>query len=156
LLEQRLQLNALTIERVKDSYNLLYQGDEKLVKMVVVFCSLAVFLTCIGMFGLAAFNAQQRSKEVAIRKVLGASRFGLVALLTSESIILVMISLLIAFPVAYYLINDWLNNFNDRISQSALVYLISALIIAIVSWLTVATIALRTASISPSLSLRND
>jgi len=156
LLEKRLQLNALTIDRVKDSYQQLYQGDEKLVKMVVVFCSLAVFLTCVGMFGLAAFNAQQRSKEVAIRKVLGASRFGLVALLTSESIILVLISLFIAFPTAYYLINDWLNNFNDRISQSALVYLISAIIIAIVSWFTVATIALRTSSISPSLSLRND
>ncbi|MCJ8319289.1 MAG: ABC transporter permease [Colwellia sp.] len=156
ILEQRLQLNALTIDRVKDSYQQLYQGDERLVKMVVVFCSLAVFLTCVGMFGLAAFNAQQRSKEVAIRKVLGASRFSLVALLTSESIVLVIMSLLLAFPAAYYLINDWLNNFNDRISQSVMIYLLSALIIAIVSWFTVATIALRTASISPSFSLRND
>lgn len=156
LLEQRLQLNALTTSRVKDSYQQLYQGDEKLVEMVVVFCSLAVFLTCVGMFGLAAFNAQQRSKEVAIRKVLGASRFGLVVLLTSESIILVIISLFIAFPSAYYLINNWLNSFNDRISQSAFVYVLAGLIIAIVSWLTVATIALRTASVSPSLSLRND
>lgn len=156
LLEQRLKINAVEIQLVQDNYQQLYQGDNELVDMVAIFCGLAVFLTCVGMFGLAAFSAQQRSREVAIRKVLGASRFGLVGILTGESVVLVAFSLVIAFPVAYYLINEWLTNFNDRISQSVMVYGFAALLIAVVTWLTVAAIALRTVSVSPSLSLRYD
>jgi len=122
--------------------------------MVAIFSGLAVFLTCVGMFGLSAFNAQQRSQEIAIRKVLGASRFSLMALLTSESIVLVALSLLIAFPASYYFINEWLNNFNERINQSISIYLVAAFMVVLVTWLTIAIIALKTASVKPSLSLR--
>jgi putative ABC transport system permease protein len=108
------------------------------------------------MFGLAAFSAQQRSREVAIRKVIGASRFSLVALLTSESIVLIGLSLLIAFPASYYFIDEWLISFNDRISQSIVIYIIAAFLVALVTWVTVATIALRIASSKPSSSLRHE
>ncbi len=154
VVEQRLNINAVELQLVIDNYQALYQGENQLVKMVAVFSGLAVFLTCIGMFGLAAFSAQQRSKEVAIRKVLGASRIELVALLTKESILLVLTSVIIAFPIVFYLISQWLNNFNDRISQTPLPYLGAAFLVALVTWLTVASIALRTASIRPSYSLR--
>ena len=153
-IEQRLNVNAVEIELVKNNYLSLYQAENQLVQMVAIFSGLAIFLTCVGMFGLAAFSAQQRSREVAIRKVIGATRFSLVTLLTSESIVLIGFSLLIAFPVSYYFIEQWLNSFNDRISQTIVIYAAAALIVAMVTWLTVATIALRTASVKPSSSLR--
>jgi putative ABC transport system permease protein len=154
LVEQRLKINAAEIELVEHNYQQLYQTDSQLVDMVAIFSGLAVFLTCVGMFGLAAFSAQQRSQEIAIRKVLGASRFSLMTLLTRESIVLIAMSLLIAFPVSYYFINEWLNNFNERINQSLTIYLVAAFVVALVTWLTVAVIALKTASVKPSLSLR--
>lgn len=154
LVEQRLKIKAVEIELVAHNYQQLYQGDNQLVDMVAIFSGLAVFLTCVGMFGLAAFSAQQRGQEVAIRKVLGASRLSLMTLLTRESIILIALSLVIAFPLSYYFINEWLNNFNDRISQSLTIYALSAMLVGLVTWLTVALIALRTASVKPSSSLR--
>ncbi len=154
LVEQRFKMELVEIELVKHNYQQLYQKDNQLVDMVAIFSGLAVFLTCVGMFGLSAFNAQQRSQEIAIRKVLGASRFSLMTLLTSESIVLIALSLLIAFPVSYYFINEWLNNFNERINQNITIYLAAAFIVALVTWLTVAIIALKTASVKPSLSLR--
>jgi putative ABC transport system permease protein len=154
LVEQRFKVELVEIELVKHNYQQLYKKDNQLVDMVAIFSGLAVFLTCVGMFGLSAFNAQQRSQEIAIRKVLGASRFSLMALLTSESIVLIVMSLLIAFPVSYYFINEWLNNFNERINQSITVYIAAAFVVALVTWLTVAVIALKTASVKPSLSLR--
>jgi len=154
LVEQRFKMELVEIELVKHNYQQLYQKDNQLVDMVAIFSGLAVFLTCVGMFGLSAFNAQQRSQEIAIRKVLGASRFSLMTLLTSESIVLIALSLLIAFPVSYYFINEWLNNFNERINQNITIYLAAAFVVALVTWLTVAIIALKTASVKPSLSLR--
>jgi putative ABC transport system permease protein len=154
LVEQRFKMALVEVELVKHNYQQLYQKDNQLVDMVAIFSGLAVFLTCVGMFGLSAFNAQQRSQEIAIRKVLGASRFSLMSLLTSESIVLIAMSLVIAFPVSYYFINEWLNNFNERINQSITIYLIAAFVVALVTWLTVAAIALKTASVKPSLSLR--
>jgi len=153
--EQRLGVNFVEIERVKDNYLSLYKAENQLVKMVAIFSGLAVFLTCVGMFGLAAFNAQQRSREVAIRKIIGASSFSLVTLLTRESVALVCVSLFIAFPTSYYFIDQWLSNFNDRISQTVVIYGVGALTVALVTWVTVATIALRIASAKPSLSLRH-
>lgn len=154
--EQRLNIDLVETQLVKNNYLALYQAENQLVQMVAIFSGLAVFLTCVGMFGLAAFNAQQRSKEVAIRKIIGATRLSLVALLTNESIVLVGFSLLIAFPTSYYFINEWLSNFNDRISQTIVVYAAGALIVALVTWVTVASIALRIASAKPSLSLRHE
>lgn len=155
-LEQRLGLNAIELQLVKNNYQLLYQTENRLVQMVSVFSGLAVLLTCVGMFGLAAFSAQQRKREVAIRKVLGASRLSLMMLLTGESIALVMLSLTMAYPTAYYFINSWLNTFNDRITQSVFIYTAAAVVVACVTWLTVATIAIRAASLKPSISLRAD
>ncbi len=153
-IEQRLNVNAVEIELVKNNYLSLYQAENQLVKMVAIFSGLAIFLTCVGMFGLAAFSAQQRSREVAIRKVIGATRFSLMTLLTSESIVLIGFSLFIAFPASYYFIEQWLNSFNDRISQTIVIYATAALLVAFVTWLTVATIALKIASAKPSSSLR--
>jgi putative ABC transport system permease protein len=154
--EQRLKINAVEIQLVKNNYFSLYKAENQLVQMVALFSGLAIFLTCIGMFGLAAFSAQQRSREVAIRKVIGASRFSLVTLLTNESIVLIGLSLLIAFPTSYYFIDEWLISFNDRIAQSIVIYVVAASLVSFITWLTVATIAIKIASTKPSASLRHE
>jgi putative ABC transport system permease protein len=153
-LTARLSMGPVEIQSVEHNYKALYREDYKLVKMVSVFSTLAVFLTGIGIFGLAAFSAQKRNREVAIRKVIGASKMSIIGLISKESILLVVTSMLIAFPVAYYLIENWLNNFNHRITQSAVVYIAAGLAVTVIIQLTISVIAYRTASASPSTILR--
>lgn len=156
LMAQRLDINPVELQSIEDNYQALYQTDKRLVKMVTVFSTLAIFLTCVGMFGLAAYSAQKRSKEIAIRKVIGASRWSLVNLLAWESIQLVAVSILIAFPAAYYLLEQWLSHFNQRIEQSAVIYLTAAMTITAITWLTVSVIALSRASARPSEVLKSE
>jgi putative ABC transport system permease protein len=108
------------------------------------------------MFGLAVFTAQLRSKEVAIRKVIGASSTSIIALLGKESLALVIFGIVIAFPLSYFLIDSWLNNFNVRITQSALVYVIAAFTVMAVTQLTIFIVAYRTANIRPASVLRSE
>jgi putative ABC transport system permease protein len=124
--------------------------------MVSIFSLLAIFLTCLGTFGLASFAALRRQKEVAMRKVLGSSRFAIVNLLAKEFLLLIAISIVIAYPLSYWLIGDWLAHFNDRIEQTVWVYLFAAAIITMLTWFTVASIAFKAASTRPSLILRDE
>lgn len=142
------------IRMVEESYAAIYRYEQRQAELVLVFSALAIFLTCIGLFGIAAFTTQQRNREVAIRKVLGASRLGLVNLLTREYLVLVAVSSLVAFPIAYWLTSDWLSNFNERIGQSPLNYIAATLLIVLVAWLTIAALAFRAASVRPSQALR--
>jgi putative ABC transport system permease protein len=124
--------------------------------MVTIFSLLAIFLTCLGTFGLASFATLNRQKEIAIRKVIGASRLNIVNLLAKEFLILVAISIVIAYPLSYWLIGDWLANFNERIEQTVWVYLFAAAMITVITWLTVASLAFKAASSRPSLILRDE
>lgn len=124
--------------------------------MVTLFSLLAIFLTSLGTFGLASFATLRRQKEVAMRKVLGASRLSIVNLLAKEFLLLVTISIVIAYPLSYWLIGDWLANFNERIEQTLWVYLLAAVFITLVTWLTVASLAFKVASSRPSLILRDE
>lgn len=156
LLGKRLNMSPVEIQSVAINYQALYQTDNQLTQMVIIFSALAIFLSCVGMFGLAALNAQRRNREIAIRKVIGASRLSLVGLLARESLNLVGLSMVIAFPIAYLFIDNWLNHFNERISQSVSIYLGAALIVAIITWLTISVIAFRSASKKPSDVLRSE
>ena len=108
----------------------------------------------LGTFGLASFATIRRQKEVAVRKVLGASRISIMNLLAKEFLILVLGSVAIAYPLTYWLVGDWLANFNERVDQALWVYLVAALSVAAITWLTVASIAFKAASTRPSLTLR--
>jgi len=154
LMHARLNINPVEVQLIEANYMALYHEDDRLTKTVAIFSALAIFITCIGMFGLAAYSAQRRNREVAVRKVLGASRLSLVVLLTKESINLVILSLVIAFPLAYYFINDWLSHFSQRIEQSVWVYGLAGMIVAIITWLTVLSIAIHSASKRPAGVLR--
>lgn len=156
IVKKHLGVANADIRRVEDNYAAIYRYEHSQAELVLVFSALAIFLTCIGLFGLAAFSTQRRSKEVAIRKVLGASRLALVNLLTAEYLVLIGASALIATPLAFWLTNDWLRNFNERIGQSPLIYLAAALLILAITWITVSTLAFYAASQRPSLILRHD
>jgi putative ABC transport system permease protein len=156
IIAEELHLSDVNISTIADDYANAHNNENRALEMVSAFSLLAIFLTCLGTFGLASFATLRRQKEVAMRKVLGASRLSIVNLLAKEFLLLIVISLVIAFPLSYWLIGDWLANFNDRITQSLWVYIASAIIITIITWLTVASLAFKAASTRPSLILRDE
>jgi len=154
IVRQELHLSDVQISGIEQDYTNAHQNEHQALKMVSIFSLLAIFLTCLGTFGLASFATIRRQKEVAVRKVLGASRFSIVNLLAKEFLLLVAISVLIAYPLSYWLVGDWLANFNQRIEQALWVYLMAAGVIAAITWLTVAILGFKAASARPSLILR--
>lgn len=154
VLGQALNMYAPTIEVLADDYKAIYRGDERTALLVSIFSGLAIALACFGVFGLASFSALRRQKEVSVRKVLGASRLSIVNLLASEFLVLVAVSVAIAFPLTWWFVQDWLAGFNERIDQSLSVYVLSALVVAAITWATVASIAFKAASSRPVEVLR--
>ncbi len=154
VLGQALNMYAPTIEVLADDYKAIYRGDERTALLVSIFSGLAIALACFGVFGLASFSALRRQKEVSVRKVLGASRLSIVNLLASEFLILVAVSVAIAFPLTWWFVQNWLAGFNERIDQSPMVYVLAALVVAAITWVTVASIAFKAASSRPVEVLR--
>lgn len=144
------------ISLLADNYKAIFRGDERVSQVVSLFTSLALFLTLLGTFGISSFSTLRRQKEVAMRKVLGASRLSIVNLLAKEFLFLLVISVGLAYPVTFWLVDDWLANFNERIEQAAWVYVAAALAITMLTWLTVASLAFKVASTRPSLILRDE
>lgn len=134
----------------------MYRIEQTIMQLLYYFALLAIVLSCLGLFGLASFSTTRRQKEVAMRKVLGASRISIINLLSKEFLGLVLISIAFAFPLTYWLVGDWLAGFNERLEQSAWVYLLAALVVAAITWLTVASLAFKAASTRPSLILRDE
>ena len=140
---------------LEDSFARLYQEEKQLGNLVLYFSLLAVFIGCLGLFGLVSFTAEQRSKEIGIRKVLGARISSIVMLLSKEFMILVLISCLIAWPLAWYGLQQWLNNFAYHIKLGPTPLVISGLIALTISWLTVSYQALKAAMANPVMTIRN-
>jgi putative ABC transport system permease protein len=156
IITKELQLSDVQITTISDDYASAHKNENRALEMVSVFSVLAIFLTCLGIFGLASFATLRRQKEVAIRKVLGSSRLSIVNLVAKEFLLLVAISIVIAYPLSYWLIGDWLAHFNESIEQSLWVYLVSAAFITMLTWITVASCAFKSASTRPSLILRDE
>src|SRR5690606_17816761 len=154
LLTDRLQRQDLQLSWLSDDYNAMYQNQQRQTKVIAIFAALAIALTCVGLFGLAAFSAEQRSREVAMRKVLGAGRFSLVNLLASEYIKLMAISAVLAIPATFWALDSWLAEFSVRISQNPLWYLLAAAATFAICWCTVATLAWQVAGRKPAMVLR--
>lgn len=137
-----------------DSYNDMYRAEMQLGEMFGSFTLLAVLIASMGLFGLAAYSTERRSKEVGVRKVLGASVAGLVTLLSREFLTLVCIAILFAVPLAYFVIADWLNQFAYRIELGAGVFILAALLAVVISVFTVSFLAIRAALANPVKSLK--
>ncbi len=132
----------------------LYRGDMQLGRLYSYFSALALVIACLGLFGLATFNAQRRIKEIGVRKVMGGSVWSIVLLLTNDFSKLVLLSNLIAWPVAYFAMEKWLQNFAYRIDLTPLVFIGSGLIALCIAWVTVGGTAAKAASQKPVLALR--
>jgi putative ABC transport system permease protein len=138
-----------------ENFDALYRSEERIGRILTVFAAMAVFVACLGLFGLASFAAEQRTKEIGVRKVLGASEPGLAALLTREFVKWVLLADLIALPAAYFLTGRyWLANFAYRTAPGVLVFLAVAGLSLLIAVLTVSWQAVRAAAANPVDSLR--
>jgi putative ABC transport system permease protein len=139
-----------------DHFADLYRADSQVSEFVGILAGLAIIISCLGLFGLASFAAEKRIREVGIRKVLGASVQSLVALLSGSFLKLVIISNIIAWPVAYYMLKNWLQDFAYRIDISWWVFAITGLVSLLIAFCTVSFQAIRAAVANPVKSLRTE
>lgn len=131
-----------------------YAHEKRLEAILAIFSGLSVFIACLGLFGFSYFVVYQRIKEIGIRKVLGASPFGLMKLLTGEFIILIVISGIIAIPITYYLANFWLAGFAYKIEVGTWYVLVPALIVAVIALLTISLHLVKTIRTNPADCLK--
>jgi len=134
----------------------LYTSEQHTANTVTIFSLLAIFVACLGLFGLAAFIAEKRTKEIGIRKVLGASVPGITKLLTGDFLKLVIISIIIASPIAWYAMNKWLMTFSYRIDLNAWTFVIAGFTAVAFAALTVSSHAIKAAIANPVKSLRSE
>lgn len=137
-----------------DQMAALYASEQRQAQVFGYFTVLAIFIACLGLFGLASFTTERRIKEIGVRKVMGASVWDIVRLFTTDFTKLVLLANLLAWPVAFMLMQRWLSSFAYRIDMSPFVYVAAALLALLVAWLTVGSVAARAADSKPIRSLR--
>ena len=133
---------------------LMYEADQRAGKIAAIFSALAILIACLGLLGLAAFITEQRTKEIGVRKVLGASVVEVIALLSSEFVKWVLIANVAAWPLAYYVMNNWLQNFAYRVDISAWIFAAAGALALVVALATVSSHAIKAATANPVHSLR--
>ena len=121
------------------------QSEARFQKLFISLVILGILIACLGLLGLATFAAQQRVKEIGVRKVLGASVPHVVALLSKDFLKLVLIALVLAIPVAWYLMNEWLKDFAYRVNIEWWIFLVAAVIAIIIAFVTISTQAIKAA-----------
>ncbi|MEM9665341.1 MAG: ABC transporter permease [Bacteroidota bacterium] len=139
-----------------DAYEQMYQSELRVGTLVNVFAILAVLVACLGLFGLASFTAEQRTKEIGIRKVLGATVPQLMGLLSGQFVGLVGVAFVLAAPVGFYAMRAWLTQFAYRIELGAVVFLVAGLAVVAIAWTTVSYQAYRKATANPVHALKAD
>ncbi len=122
-----------------------YKQEDQLSQLYKIFAGIAIFISCLGLYGLVSFMAVQRTKEVGIRKVLGASVQNIIYLLSREFTLLIIIAFVISAPIAYYIMHEWLKNYAYRVPLSASIFVMAILGSVIIAWLTVAHRAINAA-----------
>jgi putative ABC transport system permease protein len=137
-----------------DSISKLYLSEARLMKMIGIFSGICIFISCLGLFGLAAFTTEQRSKEIGIRKVLGASASQIILMLSRKILGLVLAGSIIASVVAYYIIDEWLSGFAYRVPINLLVFALSAVVVIAIAYITIALQSYKTAQSHPALMMR--
>ncbi len=141
---------------MNDDFNNIYRAEQHIGKIFISFAVLAIFIACLGLFGLVTYAAEQRTKEIGIRKVLGASVTNVVTLLSKDLLKLVIISALIAFPVAWWAMHKWLEDFAYRINISWWIFLLAGALAVFIALITVSIQAVKAAIANPVNSLRTE
>ena len=139
-----------------DDFNKIYTAEQRTGKLFITFAVFAIFIGCLGLFGLVTYAAEQRTKEIGVRKVLGASISGIVAMLSKDFAKLVLIASLIAFPVAWWIMNKWLQSFAYRIDIGWWVFVVAGIAAIVIALITVSFQAIKAAVANPVKSLRTE
>jgi len=141
---------------VDDEYNRKFNLETLVGKLASLFAALAIFISCLGLFGLAAFVAEQRTKEIGVRKVLGASASQIWYMLSKDFLVLVLLSAVIASPIALYFLHQWLLKYDYRITIGPLVFILASLAALLITLATISFQAIRAAKANPINSLRTE
>jgi predicted permease len=139
-----------------DTIARFYEKEQQTAKLVNTAMGIAIFISCMGLFGLAAFTAKRRTREIGIRKVLGASVANITTMLSKDFVILVAISIVVSAPLAWYFMHKWLENFAYRVSISWWVFVLAGLLAMLIALVTVSFQAVKAAVVNPVKSLRTD
>jgi ABC-type antimicrobial peptide transport system permease subunit len=145
-----------TFQFADDEYASLYHSEQVVKKLSGYFAFLAIFISCLGLLGLVIFTSKQRTKEVGIRKVLGASVSQITALLSRDFMKLVLVSILLSMPVAYYIMNIWLKGFEYRINIQWWIFVVAAVGAVMIALLTVSVQTIKVAMENPVDSLKSE
>jgi putative ABC transport system permease protein len=137
-----------------DHYNKQYQADQQFGKVFGLFSALAIFIACLGLFGLSSLTALQRTKEIGVRKVLGASVPGILTLVSRDYLVLMGVAIFTATPLSWWIMNSWLQGFANRISLAWWIFALPSLLVILVALLTVSFHTLRAARTNPATALR--
>ncbi len=138
------------------TYGKLYEAEKRLGKLISLFTGIGIFIACMGLFSLAAFMIDQRTKEIGVRKILGASLQSISILLSRDLVTLVLIGFVIAIPAGYYVMQEWLGDFAYRTSISPLIFVITGISVLAVSWITISFKVIKAGLSNPINSLRED
>jgi putative ABC transport system permease protein len=148
--------SPFTYQFTNEEYARKFSDEQRIGKLSTLFAGLAIFISCLGLFGLSSFVAEQRTKEIGVRKVLGASVFNVWRLLSKEFVTLVVISLLIATPMAYYFMFNWLHTYEYRTEISGWIFIAAGAGALVITLLTVSFQAIKAALMSPAKSLKTE
>ncbi len=139
-----------------ETFDNIYRAESRQAILFDYFSVIAIFISCLGLLGLATFTAQVRVREIGVRKVLGASVVNITSMLSMDFLKLVMIAILVATPVAWYLMNNWLQNFAYRISIQWWVFLVAGVLAILIALITISFQAIKAALANPVKSLRSE
>ncbi len=156
LWQQNFPGHPLQYQLLDDHFKEVYRTDAQITQMVGVLAFLAILISCLGLFGLASYSAERRIKEIGVRKVLGASMSNIVGLLSKHFIKLVLIANAIAWPLAYYSVNKWMEDYAYRLNMSWWVFVVSGVAALAIALITVSVLAMKAASANPVKSLRTE
>ncbi|MBT1687260.1 ABC transporter permease [Dawidia soli] len=148
--------NLFRYNFVDETFDLQYRNDQRFASLFSIFAGMAIFIACLGLFGLVAFTAQQRTKEIGMRKVLGASVAGIVALLSKDFLKLVVVGFVLAVPVTIYVMNQWLTNFAYRTEIGVGIFMLSGALAMLIALVTVSWQSFKAAVANPVKSLRSE
>ncbi|MBS1488277.1 MAG: ABC transporter permease [Bacteroidetes bacterium] len=153
---QKIIPSAFEYSFIDEQMAKLHAADKRLTVVVTLFAGLAIFVACLGLYALAAFTAEQKTKEIGIRKVMGASVAQLVNMLSKEFLLLVVVAFAVGIPASYYLMNRWLEGFAYRTEIGLYVFVWAGIISLVIAWLTVSIESLKAAHADPVKSLRSE
>jgi putative ABC transport system permease protein len=146
----------LSYSFMDEDFDATYRAEQRIGKLFISFSTLAILIACLGLFGLAAYAAEQRNKEIGIRKVLGASVSAIVSMLSMDFIKLVFISILIATPVAWWAMNKWLQDFAYRVNIQWYILASAGAIAVLIAFITISFQSIKAAIMNPVTSLRSE